>query len=365
MPHISSYHEYCIILGLETSTSQCSREIAIMSVEYDIYVTSRSRAPSIINVNSQNEAVFAHLPDLIQEAAVSTECKSDSSTFANLLTRIVSSPRLKINRVHDNNIDTTYMTEPIFSVTSRTDSGIDMPDISVTDEKVLGKYGSDLTANYEDIRIYGSKAFAQKQNISTGTTYSISACATGYIWVSVNFYHGFVGQYDSGDAAIQIGTFALKARTITTIEVPCEYTHLNHDDLLGGKLALLCATVLAKYLRLRIIGQQYEEAAESAIKESRRELSAFRVVDPRRIKGFDMLLARICTDAPMPPVSDVSLISRSMIARRWQCWRTSSVLRERYSFARRIVRCFRQPRNDSIGLLSRYHQDVGTAALKL
>jgi len=40
----------------------------------EIYITSRSRTPSLIDVRSQNERVFAQLPDLIQEAAVSTEC---------------------------------------------------------------------------------------------------------------------------------------------------------------------------------------------------------------------------------------------------------------------------------------------------
>lgn len=49
-------------------------EVANMSFENEIYVTSRSRAPSVIDVTSQNERVFAQLPDLIQEAAVSTEC---------------------------------------------------------------------------------------------------------------------------------------------------------------------------------------------------------------------------------------------------------------------------------------------------
>jgi hypothetical protein len=46
-----------------------------MSLENEIYVTSRSRTPSLIDVTSQNERVFAQLPDLIQEAAVSTECE--------------------------------------------------------------------------------------------------------------------------------------------------------------------------------------------------------------------------------------------------------------------------------------------------
>lgn len=49
-------------------------EFTNMSFENEVYVTSRSRTPSVIDVTSQNERVFAQLPDLIQEAAVSTEC---------------------------------------------------------------------------------------------------------------------------------------------------------------------------------------------------------------------------------------------------------------------------------------------------
>jgi hypothetical protein len=47
-----------------------------MSLDNEVYVTSRSRTPSLIDVKSQNERVFAQLPDLIQEAAVSAECES-------------------------------------------------------------------------------------------------------------------------------------------------------------------------------------------------------------------------------------------------------------------------------------------------
>jgi hypothetical protein len=45
-----------------------------MNSENEVYVTSRSRTPSLIDVTSQNERVFAQLPDLIQEAVVTTEC---------------------------------------------------------------------------------------------------------------------------------------------------------------------------------------------------------------------------------------------------------------------------------------------------
>jgi hypothetical protein len=46
-----------------------------MNLENEIYVTSRSRTPSLIDVTSQNERVFGQLPDIIQEAAVTAECE--------------------------------------------------------------------------------------------------------------------------------------------------------------------------------------------------------------------------------------------------------------------------------------------------
>jgi hypothetical protein len=53
-------------------------KIATMSFDEEIYITSRSRTPSVIEVTSQVVAqrkdVFGQLPDVIQEASVSTEC---------------------------------------------------------------------------------------------------------------------------------------------------------------------------------------------------------------------------------------------------------------------------------------------------
>jgi hypothetical protein len=245
------------------------------------------------------------------------------------------------------------MTQPMFFITTRTDSGIELPDLNLTDEKLLGKYGSDLTANFADIRAYGSKAFFQKQNLSDGSYYSLCACATGYIWVNVSLINAAttrIGHFS--DVEIQIGTFALKARAITTAEIPCRYKYFGGGDLVDGQLALLCSTVLAKYLRLRMIGQQYEEAAETAIKQSRSELAPLRIVNPALFSNLDLLLHQVCTNAPMPPTSDVSLISRSMITRRWQLWGETSILRRRYFFPQRIIRCFRRSRHDSIDLLS-------------
>lgn len=242
----------------------------------------------------------------------------------------------------------------MFFVRPRTDSGVDLPDLTVTDEKIIGKYGSDLTANFADIRAYGAKAFFQKENASNNTKYSLCICATGYIWVYVSpFSAVFQDEVPFSDVQVQIGTFALKARAITTMEIPCRYQVPDlGDDPKDGQLALLCATVLAKYLRLRMIGKQYEEAAEFAIKESRKELSALRVVNPDRFDDLDALLRKVCTNAPLPPESVVSLISRSMITRRWQCWRETSILRRRYFLPQRIVRCFKTSQHDSIDLLS-------------
>ena len=100
------------------------------------------------------------------------------------------------------------MTEPMFFITSRTDSGIDIPDLDVNDEKFLGKYGSDLTANFADIRVYGSKAFVQKRNTSNGSLYSISTCATGYIWVSTTLMYETIDQAKFSD--IELHGLSLK-----------------------------------------------------------------------------------------------------------------------------------------------------------
>jgi hypothetical protein len=240
----------------------------------------------------------------------------------------------------------------MFFITSRTDSGIDLPNLDLTDEKLLAKYGSDLTANFADIRAYGSKAFFQKENVSNGTTYSLCACATGYIWVSVSKLREAARPGHFSDVEVQIGTFALKSRAITTIEIPCLYKYSDEVTPEDGQLALLCATVLAKYLRLRIMGQQYEAAAETAISQSRKELSSRHVIDRQHFEDFSKLLREVCANAPMPPTSDVSLISRRMITRRWECWRDSSVLRRRYFFPKRVLRCFKVTQHDSIDLLS-------------
>jgi hypothetical protein len=239
----------------------------------------------------------------------------------------------------------------MFYVRPRTDSGVDLPDLTVTDEKILGKYGSGLTANFADIRAHGAKAFFLKENQSNSTNYSLCVCATGYIWLTVSPLCTALDNDGFSKVEVQIGTFGLKARAITTTEIQFQYK-LCASDPQDGQLALLCSTVLAKYLRLRMIGQQFEEATESAIKQSRNELSSLRVANPAIFKDMDELLRHVCSNAPMPPESDVSLISRSMIMRRWQRWRDNSILRKRYFFPNRILRCFRTSRHDSIDLLS-------------
>jgi hypothetical protein len=248
---------------------------------------------------------------------------------------------------------------------TRSDSGIEMPDLNVTDENIINKYGSDLTANFADIKAHGAEAFFQKTNPSDGSTYSLCACATGYMWVHVSPIHISPSlqshlDVEYSDLEIQIGTFALKAKALSTVEIPCRFKFQRENDYLDGELALLCSTVLAKYLRLRMMGQQYEYAAETAILQSRKELSPLRVVDPNRFDNMDVLLRDICLKAPMPPVNDVSLISRSMITGRWYCWSESSILRTRYFLPQRILRCLMGSRYDSTDLLSGCFQALGS-----
>jgi hypothetical protein len=245
----------------------------------------------------------------------------------------------------------------MFYIAPTNDSGINMIDITITDEKVLGKFGADLTANFADIRAYGADAFYQKENLSDGAKFSLCACATGYIWVYVPLRSVVVGEFSRIN--IQIGTFALKTRAITIVEIPCLFKYSISYDLLNGQLALLCSTVLAKYLRLRMIGQQYEDAVESAIRQIRKELSPLHVVDPSRFHNLDATLREVCSNAPMPPISDVSLISRSMITRRWEGWMQTENLRKRYFFPRRILRCFSRSRRDSIDLFRGWLDGLG------
>jgi sensor domain CHASE-containing protein len=52
-----------------------------MNFDEEVYITSRSRTPSLIDVTSQNGRVFKQLPDLIQEAIVGTDCMLPHSSF--------------------------------------------------------------------------------------------------------------------------------------------------------------------------------------------------------------------------------------------------------------------------------------------
>ncbi|KAI9640019.1 hypothetical protein NHQ30_011581 [Ciborinia camelliae] len=313
--------------------------------EEEILVTSRNKAPSIIDVHSHNERVFAQLPDLIQEALVSTE---------------FSAPNLKISRVQNaRTLDSGFMTQPIFYITPSNDSGISMPDINVTDETILSKFGSELTANFADIKAHGSASFFQKENLSDGAVYSLCACATGYIWVYIS-PSSIADEREAEDEGwgdfsrleIQVGTFALRKRAITTIEIPCHYRTGKVVAHMNGELALLCSTTLAKYLRFRMMGCQYEYATETAIMQTRKELAHLRIVDPGIFRGLENMLREICTNAPMPPTSVVSLISRSMIRGRWEVWGNGKVLRRKYSLPGRVMQSFRKGNSDPIDLLS-------------
>lgn len=228
------------------------------------------------------------------------------------------------------------MTQPMFYISPANDSGISMIDISVTDSKVLSKFGADLTANFADIRAYGSDAFFQKPNLSDGSKISICACVTGYIWVYIPPKAVIINDHFS-DVQIQIGTFALNTRAIKLVEIPCQFKYIRNHDLLESQLALFCTTVLAKYLQQRIIGQQYEYAVETAISQTRKQLAYMRIVDPGIFGNMNATLREVCSNAPMPPTSDVSLISRSMINRRWQCWRQKEDRRRGFSFSRRAL----------------------------
>lgn len=248
------------------------------------------------------------------------------------------------------------MTQPMFSITSRTDSGIDLPDLSLTDEKLISKFGSELGANFADIRTHGAKAFFQKENRSNGVKYSLCACATGYIWVYVSAPEDQSYSCHTSNVQVQIGTFSLKNKAITTVEVPCRYSYGTRqsqtDSPLTGRLALLCANVMARYLQLRIMGRQYEEAAETAIRELRKDIWSFKAVDRGSSSEFEKFLQQICANAPLPPISDVSLISRGMITGRWQRWMKSKVLRRRCFFPQKVIRCLKGTQHDSLDLLS-------------
>src|SRR5688572_26991585 len=126
-----------------------------MSASEERFVTSRSRTPSLIRVTSlydnenvvTRESTFVELPDIIQEAAVSTECEPYPNYPARLRQKprsdiiTVSSPDVQINRAQDpiSNADSSdfcHLTQPVFFISTRTDSGISMPDLHLTDEKL-------------------------------------------------------------------------------------------------------------------------------------------------------------------------------------------------------------------------------------
>lgn len=299
-----------------------------------------------MNASLLNSLILSRKPQWPQNVS-STSIDPKSLTD----NKLVSNPNLLIKRVDTK--DEYYLKKPMFLIALKRDSGISLPDINITDEKFLAKYGSDLSANFADIKALGGKAFLQKRNPSNGATYSLCTCATGHFWVSVRYLYEAPGDYC--DIEVQIGTFALKARAITTVEVPCQYlANVVRDDLQDGQLALLCSTVIGKYLRLRMLGEQYEYATETAITETRRELSTFRIVDPGRFGNFGFFLNELCANAPLPPHSVVSLISRNMITRRWRGWtqRDKPASTRQYSFLpKQIIWSLQHSKHDSLGLL--------------
>ena len=199
--------------------------------------------------------------------------------------------------------------------------------------------------------MHGAKAFFSKKNDSTGDYYALCACATGYIWIRVLLRYQPKFPREWSDIEIQIGTFALQTRAITTASIPCRYRITKEGDIDDGKLAIFCATIMAKYLRLRMFGSQYEEAAEVSIKEGRTELAACQVVDPAKYGDMRTLLLQTCANAPMPPISDVSIISRNMIRRRWEPWNGKST-RIKWIWPKSMVRFIVGKNDDPVGLLS-------------
>ena len=226
-----------------------------------------------------------------------------------------------------------------------------MPNLHLTDEKLISKYGSDLTANFADIKMHGAKAFFSKVNDSTGDKYALCACATGYIWIRVLLRYQPKFPREWSDIEVQIGTFALQTRAITTASIPCRYRITKETDIDDGNLATFCATVMAKYLQTRMLGSQYEHAAEVAIVEGKAELAYLQVVDPGKYGDLRSLLLQICANAPLPPTSDVSLISRRMIRRRWEPW-TGKASKIRWIWPRSAFRYVVGGRSDAVGLVS-------------
>ncbi|KAH8586217.1 hypothetical protein B0O99DRAFT_656952 [Bisporella sp. PMI_857] len=270
-----------------------------MTSSNQMFLTSRSRTSSLVVVKSEYEDIFGQLPDIIQEASVLTE--------------------------------------------------LELPDLDITDTKIIAKYGSDLTGNFAEIKAHGAKAFFQKQNASTGSTYSLCTCSTGYIWVDVLPISLKADEEEFMHLEIIIGRFALKTRDLILRKVPFRYRHISRNSVLDGQLTLLFSTVLGKYVRLRIKGYQYEAAMEAAILESHHE---FPWLVNGRFGNFNLLLGKVCTKAPLPPVSDVSLISRSMIIGRWKSWTEESILRTRYFLPKRVSRSLRTAQYDATDLFS-------------
>jgi hypothetical protein len=268
---------------------------------------------------------------------------------------IVPDQKLTLSRVPQ------ILDEPKFLVTSRVDSAVDLPDLDETDEARLRKYGTDLTANFAEIRLHGAEAFFQKTNESTGKKYWLCACATGYIWVNILQSKPLRNGHER-EVDIQIGTFALKTRAISTTKLACNYNKWGNSIYKDEYLAALVSSIMAKYIRFRIMGYQYEEAADLATPRTRSEMvQGLTRGESSRLLSTSVdevlvlnhtLLRNICLKAPLPPVGDVSMISRSMITKRWRRWSEHSVLRNKSQLAYQSLKCLQSSQGNSLHLLS-------------
>jgi len=149
---------------------------------------------------------------------------------------------------------------------------------------------------------------------------------------------------------IHIGVLALKSRRLITTKVPLQQEKMYEHGLSPGQLTVLISGVMADYIRLRIRGYQYEEAAETAIDKHHGEISP--TSNHRGTGSIRLMLKDVCMGSPLPPVSNVSLISRSMIMKRWETWTAHAVLRRRLPVRSRMLRSLRNGQINSIHLLS-------------
>jgi len=146
---------------------------------------------------------------------------------------------------------------------------------------------------------------------------------------------------------VQIGTFALRTRAITTVEIPYSYkapaSSSSERKYVSGALTRLFATLLANYLHLRLKGYQYEAATETAISLTLNSFPPFLrpLIQEELFRNLKGTMREVCRNAPMPPESAVSLISRGMVVRRWESWGTEGVVGKRVWWGGKMKKCWR------------------------